>query len=79
MTQYNTLNVKFSDWQPNKLKSGIKNSTQVTLNLSSNAVGEYNDETNLVNESGLHKKDKNVSNKRRNKSSNKSKIKSRGK
>ena len=25
MTQYNTLNVKLSNWQLNKLKSGIKN------------------------------------------------------
>ena len=31
--------------QLNKLKSGIKNSTQVTLNLSSNTFGERNDET----------------------------------
>ena len=30
MTQYNTLNVKFSNWQLNKLKSGIKNGTEVT-------------------------------------------------
>ena len=29
------------------LKSGIKNETQVTINLSSNAVGESNDETNF--------------------------------
>ena len=27
------------------LKSGIKNSTQVILNLSSNAAGESNDDT----------------------------------
>ena len=31
MTQYNTLNVKLSNSQLNKLKSGIKNSTKVTL------------------------------------------------
>ena len=36
MTQYNTLNVKLSNSQLNKLKSGIKNGTEVTLNLSSN-------------------------------------------
>ena len=47
MTQYNTLNVKLSNSQLNKLKSGITNDTQVTLNLSSNAVGESNDETNF--------------------------------
>ena len=38
MTQYNTLNVKLSDSQLNKLKSGIKNGTQVTLNLSLNII-----------------------------------------
>ena len=35
MTQYNILNVKFSNSQLNKLKPGIKNGTEVTLNLSS--------------------------------------------
>ena len=40
MTQYNTLNVKLSHSQLNKLKSGIKNGTQVTMNLSPNVVGE---------------------------------------
>ena len=34
MTQYNTLNEKLSNFQLNKLKSGIRNGTQVTLNLS---------------------------------------------
>ena len=38
MTQYNTLNTKLSNSQLNKFKSGIKNNTQVTLNLSSNMV-----------------------------------------
>ena len=33
MTQYNTLNVKFSNVQLNKLKSAIKNGTEITLNL----------------------------------------------
>ena len=44
MTQYNALNVKLSDSQLNKLKSGIKNGTEVTLKLSSNVVGDSNDE-----------------------------------
>ena len=35
-----------SNSQLNKLKSEIKNGTQVTINLSSNAVGQSNDETN---------------------------------
>ena len=47
-TQCNTLNVKLSNLQTNKLKSGIKNVTQVTLNLSLNAVGESNDESNFL-------------------------------
>ena len=38
MTQYNTLNVKLSNPQLNKLKSRIKNGTQVTLKLSLNLV-----------------------------------------
>ena len=39
--------MKLSNSQLNKLKSRIKNGTQVTLNLSSNAVVESNDETNF--------------------------------
>ena len=31
MIQYNTLNVKLSNSQLNKLRSGIKNGTEVTL------------------------------------------------
>ena len=31
MTQYNTLNVKLSNSQLNKLKSGIKNGNEVNL------------------------------------------------
>ena len=34
MTQYNTLNVKLSNSRLNKLKPGLKNGTEVTLNLS---------------------------------------------
>ena len=36
MTQYNSLNVKLSNSQLNKLKSAIKNETDVVLRLSSN-------------------------------------------
>ena len=43
MTQYNTLNVKLSTSQLNRLKSGIKNGTEVTLKISSNVVGDSND------------------------------------
>ena len=47
MTQYNTLNVKLSSSQLNNLKYAIKNRTEVTLNLSSNLVGDSNDESNF--------------------------------
>ena len=47
MTQYNTLNVTLSNSQLNKLKSGIKNGTEVTLENSLNVVGESNDENNF--------------------------------
>ena len=33
MTQYNTLNIKLSNSQLNKLKFAIKNETEGTLNL----------------------------------------------
>ena len=39
MTQYNSLNVKLSSSQLNKLKSAIKNGTDDVLRLSSNMVG----------------------------------------
>ena len=38
MTQYKTLNVKLSNSHLNKLKSGIKNGTEVILKLSSNVL-----------------------------------------
>ena len=47
MTQNDTLNVKLSNSQLNKLKSGIKINTEAILKLSSNAVGDSNDETNF--------------------------------
>ena len=47
MNQYNILNVKRSNSQLNKLKSGIKNDTEVTLKLSSNVAGDSNDENNF--------------------------------
>ena len=47
MTQYNSLNVKLSNSQLNKLKSAIKNETDVILRLSSNMIGNSNDETNF--------------------------------
>ena len=47
MIQYNTLNVKLSNSQFNKLKSAIKHGTEAILNLSSNIVGDSNDENNF--------------------------------
>ena len=47
MTQYNSLNWKLSNSKINRLKSGIKNNTQVTINFSSNVIGESSDETNF--------------------------------
>ena len=45
MTQYDSLNVKLSNSQLNKLKSAIKNETEVVLRLSWNMIGD--DETNF--------------------------------
>ena len=50
MTQYNSLNVKLSNSQLNKLKSSIKNETDVVLGISSNMVGNSNDNTNFPHE-----------------------------
>ena len=47
MTQYNNLTVKSPNSQLNKLKSEIKNGTEVNLNLSSNLIRNFNDETNF--------------------------------
>ena len=47
MTQYNTLKVKLSNSQLNKLKSGIKKNNEVTLKISSNVIGDSNHENNF--------------------------------
>ena len=47
MTQYNSLNIKLSKSQLKKLKSAIKNETEVILRLSPNIVGNFDDETNF--------------------------------
>ena len=47
MTQYNTLNVRLSNSQLIELKSGIKNGTEVSLNLVSNVIGDSNDRDNF--------------------------------
>ena len=48
MNRYNSLNVKLSSSQINKLKSAIKNRTDVILRLSSNLVGNSNNETKII-------------------------------
>ena len=45
MAQYNSLNLKLSDSQLRKLKSVIKNETEVVLRLSSNVISD--DKTNF--------------------------------
>ena len=50
MTQYNSLNAKLSNSQLNKLKSSIKNETDVVLRISSNMAGNSNDNTNFPHE-----------------------------
>ena len=47
MTQYSTWNVKLSNLKLNKLIWEVKNGTEVTLKLSSNVVGDSNDENNF--------------------------------
>ena len=48
MTQYNSLNVKLSNSQLNKIKSAIKNESEVVLRLSSSMI--CNNETNFLHE-----------------------------
>ena len=45
MTHYNSLNVKLSNSQLNKLKSATKSETEVVLRLSPNMIGD--NETNF--------------------------------
>ena len=48
MTQYNSLNVKLSNSELNKLKSAMKNESEVVLRLSPNMIGNSDDETNFL-------------------------------
>ena len=47
MTKYNSLNVKLSNLELNKLKSAIKNETDVVLRLSSNMISNSDYEINF--------------------------------
>ena len=51
MTQCNSLKVKLSNSQLNKLKSAMKNETEVVLRLSSNMIGNSDNETNFSHKS----------------------------
>ena len=50
MTQWNSLNVKLSNSELNKWKSGIENKTKIVLRLSSNIIGNSNYEINFPHE-----------------------------
>ena len=50
MTQCNSLNVKLSNPQLNKLKSAMKDKTEIALRLSSNMIGNSDDKTNFSHE-----------------------------
>ena len=50
MTHYNSLNVKLSTSQLNKLKSAIKNQTDIVLRLLSNMIGNSDHNTNFPHE-----------------------------
>ena len=47
MTHYNNLNVELSNLQLNKLNSGIRKGTEVTLKISSNVICNFNDESTI--------------------------------
>ena len=47
MTPYNSLNVKLSNSQLNKIKSAIKNEIEVVLRLPRNIIDDSNDEANF--------------------------------
>ena len=63
MTQYNSLNMKLSNSQLNKLKSAIEDGIKAVLTLSSNMIGDSDDKINFWHEilltnkqlSNLHK------------------------
>ena len=50
MKQYNRVNVKLSTSQLNKLKSAIKNESDLVIRLSPNMIGDSNDKTNFPHE-----------------------------
>ena len=53
MAQYDSLNVKLSNSQLNKLKCAMKNKTEVVLSLLSNMIGNFDDKINFPHELSL--------------------------
>ena len=53
MTRYKSSNIKLFNSKLNKLKSGIKYSSEITLKLSSNVLGDSNDGNNFQHKSLL--------------------------
>ena len=53
MTRYKSLNIKLFNSKLNKLKAGIKYSSEITLKLSSNVLGDSNDGNNFQHKSLL--------------------------
>ena len=50
MSEYNSVNVKLSNSQLNKLKTAIKNETDVVISISPNMIGDSNDKGNFPHE-----------------------------
>ena len=50
MTQCNSLNVKLSNSQLNKIKSAIKIEIERVLRLSPSMIGDSNDDTNFLHQ-----------------------------
>ena len=49
MLEYNiNLNIKLPSLQLNKLKCGIRNNTELNLNLSSNVIGDSNEQVSFL-------------------------------
>ena len=48
MAHYNSVNLKLSNSQLNKLKSATKNAIEGTLKFSSNLIGDSSDDTNFT-------------------------------
>ena len=53
MVQYDSLNVKLSNSQLNRLKCAMKNKTEVVLRLLSNMIGNFDDKINFPHELSL--------------------------